>query len=523
MAAIQEAFAGSLRGAIQSALAVVASCFSIFFTYQVFFHPLRNYPGPLLAKFTDAYNGFHTAGRRLHLVTRLNHLKYGPVVRQGPNKLVFSTATAAQEIYRTDKTTKPKAYMALGPGLKTYNVFTATDNRLHRQRRQLVGQILTDRSMRSFEPTMIKQVDIFLKNLLVSVQNSEPFDMTEQSRRLGLDISGLLAFGYDLQLQTNEESRFMLTMITAGTFWSSVFLQYPGARRFSLALIAVKAFRQLREPYLALVQRMIKTRLAEKVDAKHDLFSRVAPALNVEGENGLRDSELWAEANLFLTAAGDTVKTALSAVFFYLARNERAYKRLADEIRTTFKNSSDINGPALAQCEYLRACIDEALRMSPPASGILWREQAPSDQPLVIDGHVIPKGTIIGVNIYSLHHNEEYFPNSFEYRPERWLEDLDETSRKRMRDAFMPFSIGPRGCAGKTMAYSETGLVVAKTLWYFDFENTTGSMSRIGEGHPGLEPGRENQGEFQLYDVFSAMHEGPYLTFKKRASYWEEL
>lgn len=149
---------------------------------------------------------------------------------------------------------------------------------------------------------MTKQIDIFLGNVLLSAQNSEPFDMTEQTRRLGLDISGLLAFGYDLHLQTEEQNRFMLTMITAGTFWSSVFLQYPGARRFRLGLVAVKAFRQLREPYLALMQRMIKTRQEEAIDAKHDLFSRVAPALTVAGENRLRDSDLWAEANLFLTA-----------------------------------------------------------------------------------------------------------------------------------------------------------------------------------------------------------------------------
>ncbi|TRX92616.1 hypothetical protein FHL15_006543 [Xylaria flabelliformis] len=510
-------------------LAVLLSGLAALATSQVFFHPLRKYPGPIPAKFTDAYNGFYTVGQRLHLVTWQNHLKYGPVVRQGPNKLVFSTVTAVHDIYRTDKTTKPKAYMALGPGLKTYNVFTATDNQLHRQRRQLVGGILTDASLRAFEPTMVKQVDVLLANLLRSAQNptSTGVDMSEETRRLGLDIAGQLAFGYDLQLQTEEKNRFMLTMITKGTFWSSVFLQYPGARRFRLGLIAVKAFRQLREPYFALMQTMINSRMAEEVDAKHDLFSRVAPALKAEGDNtgGLRDSELWAEANLFLTAAGDTVKTALSGVLFYLARDKRIYEKLATEIRTVFGSANEITGPALVKCQYLRACIDESLRMSPPAPGTLWREQAPdpSGQPLIVDGHVIPKGTIIGVNIYSLHHNEDYFPNPFEYSPERWTDEQDPSAKRRMREAFMPFSTGPRGCAGKSMAYGETGLVIAKILWYFDFETTTGDRSQIGEGHPGLGPGREKPGEFQLYDVFSSMHEGPYLTFKTRADYWKEL
>lgn len=160
--------------------------------------------------------------------------------------------------------------------------------------------------------------------------------------------------------------------------------------------------------------------------------------------------------------------------------------------------------------------------MSPPASGILWREQAPEtgDQALlVVDGHVIPKGTVLGVNVYSLHHNEEYFPDSFTYRPERWLEDADTEARRHMRDAFIPFSVGPRGCAGKSMAYLETGLVVAKVLWYFDFEAAPGKLGKVGEGHAGMEEGREREGVFQLYDTFTAMHDGPYLRFKPRGGY----
>ncbi|KAI1188380.1 hypothetical protein F5B17DRAFT_395720 [Nemania serpens] len=50
--------------------------------------------------------------------------------------------------------------------------------------------------------------------------------------------------------------------------------------------------------------------------------------------------------------------------------------------------------------------------MSPPVAGTLWRQQAVNrgDEPvpLVIDGHIIPPGTQIGVN--SLHHKEQYFP-----------------------------------------------------------------------------------------------------------------
>ena len=92
-----------------------------------------------------------------------------------------------------------------------------------------------------------------------------------------------------------------------------------------------------------------------------------------------------------------------------------------------------------------------------------------------------------------------------------------------MRDAFAPFSIGPRGCAGKAMAYLETSLVLAKTMWYFDFETSPGQLGVIGAGKAGAEEGRERLSEFQLYDIFNMAHDGPYLNFRVRGDFWKDL
>jgi cytochrome P450 len=99
----------------------------------------------------------------------------------------------------------------------------------------------------------------------------------------------------------------------------------------------------------------------------------------------------------------------MSATLFYLARNPSCYQKLAQEIRSMFDNADEICGTAIPNCQYLRACIDEAMRMSPPVPGTLWRQLAPEEEaagPLIVDGHVIPNGAKLGVNIYSLHHNE---------------------------------------------------------------------------------------------------------------------
>lgn len=49
--------------------------------------------------------------------------------------------------------------------------------------------------------------------------------------------------------------------------------------------------------------------------------------------------------------------------------------------------------------------------MSPSVGGALWREV--ESNALVVDGHVFPKGYDVGTSIYSVHHKEEYFPDSY--------------------------------------------------------------------------------------------------------------
>lgn len=221
-----------------------------------------------------------------------------------------------------------------------------------------------------------------------------------------------------------------------------------------------------------------------------------------------------------LDVGGETISTTLSGLFFYLSRNRDVYDKLAEEVRIVFPDDADVcNGPRLTSCKYLRACIDETLRMSPPVGGALWREQNPDskyrNEVLVVDGHVIPPGTQVGVSIYALHHDEKYFSDASTFRPERWLVE-DEKELSRMNSAFCPFSLGSRGCPGKSMAYMEVSLVVAKTLLRFDFAAAPGKVGETGAGIAGKTDGRGLAHEFQLYDALASAGDGPSLMFRKR-------
>ncbi|KAK7701523.1 hypothetical protein SLS64_010268 [Diaporthe eres] len=222
----------------------------------------------------------------------------------------------------------------------------------------------------------------------------------------------------------------------------------------------------------------------------------------------------------------------MTAATFYLSRNPDVYQRIAAEVRTTFSSGNEIRkGTKLNSCAYLRAVIDETLRIAPSSLGTLWRQQdvsTPSNakQPFVVDGHVIPPGVQVGINPYMLLHNEEYFPEPFKFKPERWLGPEDSPELRTMRRAHAPFALGERGCAGKAMAYLEISIMLAKTLWYFDFEKAPGVAGEVGSGGHARFKGdadRQRKDEFQLFDIITAAHDGPLLTFKPRGDLWQEL
>jgi cytochrome P450 len=241
---------------------------------------------------------------------------------------------------------------------------------------------------------------------------------------------------------------------------------------------------------------------------KKDFYHYLMEAKNPDTDEKWSLPQLWAEANNLIVAGSDTTALTLSAAFFYLTHNEGCLEKAQREVRDAFQGQEieDVRtGAALNSCKYLRACMDETLRMSPPVPGILPRSVLPGG--FEIDGHVLHEGTEVAVGTYSIHHNPEYFPEPFEFRPERWLEEGE--SLTVAQKAFAPFSLGPRGCIGKGMAYMEMMITMARVLKLFDLR----VVGTLGEGGPDLEVGRQRKGDYQVQDCFISLKDGPLIEF----------
>jgi cytochrome P450 len=92
------------------------------------------------------------------------------------------------------------------------------------------------------------------------------------------------------------------------------------------------------------------------------------------------------------------------------------------------------------------------------------------DEPLMIS----ISQTSVGVHPLSPTSSKTNFHKPDEFVPERWLRssttDASSPFYNDHRDVVQPFSIGPRACLGKSLAYNEMRVILARLLWNFDLE-----------------------------------------------------
>jgi len=203
----------------------------------------------------------------------------------------------------------------------------------------------------------------------------------------------------------------------------------------------------------------VDRRLAKKT-TRPDIWTQV---LRQEGDRALSVGEMHSNADLFMIAGTETTATLVSGLLYYLLMNPEKMNKLQDEIRGAFTTKEDINMGQLAQLRYLNACVEEGLRTYPPVSIGLPRVTPPGGT--AICGEWIPANISVYVSPYSAYHSPTNFRNPDEFIPERWISPEYDSDNK---GAFQPFSVGPRNCLGKNLAYHEMRLILATVLYRFD-------------------------------------------------------
>lgn len=460
----------------------------------------------------------------------------GKFVRIGPNTLSINSETALKTIYGF-KANVRKSDFYLGfaaKGAQTLSTHTSIDKQRHARKRRIMSHAFADQAIRSMERFINWEINEFCRiaddrtsAVVRSAHQSEEAEGWSPAKNvaqlcdwLAFDIMGNLVFGKAFGMLERPENRFAIDLVSNTAHRHNITGTYPPLYKWPLlGKVVLGNIATTRERFMqySKQQMMERTKLGSDIDRK-DFFYHLLNAKDPETGKGLDTDELWGESNLLIIAGSDTTSTALASTFFYLTHNTPALQKVIDEVRSTFSSVEEIvNGSALNSCVYLRASIDEAMRMSPPVGGGMPRTVLPGG--LNVDGETLPAGVDVCVPHYTLHHNSSCYPSPFSYLPERWIPSQAPADLapyiEKAQAAFCPFSIGPRGCIGRGLAYIELMTSLGRCLFQDDVRLAPGT--HLGEGGEGRrwEWGTERRDEYQTKDTFTSVKEGPAVQFRK--------
>ncbi|KAF2156539.1 cytochrome P450 [Myriangium duriaei CBS 260.36] len=486
--------------------------------YVTVLHPLAKYPGPLLAKFTRFHNLWHAARGDSHLELYRLHQRHGRFVRWGPNKLSICSPTALKTIYGAKANVQKSGwYPAV---FFSTSVFNVVDKNVHASKKRVIGHAFSDQAIRGMESHVIQVVREWATAL-----NAAPgadgwtsaINMSDWSAYLTLDIIGELVFGKSFGTVSSSENRYFIGTLAQSVRVRNAIGQVPFLFKLNVDTLLMRDQKERRVKQIGFAFGALKKRLEAGFDpvGRKDILYYLQHGRDSETGQGLPEAELKSETVLLLSAGFDTTTTALASLWYFLGHHPAVLARLSASIRHDFASVDEIcSGSAFSGNTYLRACEDEALRLCPPIPGLLPRTVCGGG--IEVMGETFSQGIDLAVPTYALHHDANYFDCPFEYNPSRWLvkgevgvakeEGRSAEAVARSRQAFAPFSIGPRTCMAKNVALMELYISVAHILFEYDLRLAPG-LECIGTGL---------HGEYLLKDFFLSGREGPFMQFRAR-------
>ncbi|TLD33744.1 hypothetical protein PspLS_00227 [Pyricularia sp. CBS 133598] len=437
--------------------------------YNVYLHPLSSYPGPKLwaiSRIPWHYTNLHG---RISWRIREMHDRYGPVVRIAPDELSYTSSSAWRKIY-AQRT--PEFMKALdGRGIAPISIggrrslMTETQEN-HLRLRKAINPAFSERALREQEHYLQSHSDNFVK-VLTERSAKGPVDMTTWYNLLAFDIVSDLAFGEPAGFLDNADQPWIQVILhrAKAISWYQLAVWYGFFPL--LEYITPRYVTEARKNHIRLTEAKLERRMAA-TNPGRDFMSFILENDN-EAVNKLSKVELIMLSSNFIVAGSGTSAGGMSGLTYLLLRSPDKLERLRREIRSAFKRNEDITMVATAKCKYLNACLDEGMRLYPPTPGSLPRIVPGGGQE--IDGRWVKGGMGVAVNQLSAGHSELNFKRAREFHPERWL-DLEPGSEFENDDraASQPFSAGQRVCIGRSMAYAEMRLTMAKFIFHFDME-----------------------------------------------------
>ena len=417
--------------------------------YRIFFHPLSHVPGPWFPACTSTWLNYHAwVGDECTEVHKL-HLKYGPIVRVGPNDVDIADGEALNTIY-VGKGGFRKAQFYANFDIDGHkSIFSQIDATERASRAKAVLPLFSTSNLRAGSDTIYKCVDRMVVRMKEEANTGKPVNILNLTRSLATDA--VTAYLFDDNYGGLEETDGKLSasgmvnaFVAVGRFfylpsWMFQFMEWCHEKLFPDQ--EVNSSMSKVDSFVSAVVDRSKTE--EKLKGNY-------PARLME--NGFPPSEARAQCKDLMFAGTDSTGMNLATICFMLAKCPDKYARLRKEVLKRKTDEAELHS-----LPYLRGVVREGLRLS---------MANPSRLPRVVPqpgwsfkSTFLPAGTIVSCTPFELHLNPDVFDDPHAFKPERWESPTNEMNRDSMW-----FGLGTRQCIARNLASMELFCTVQRLV-----------------------------------------------------------
>lgn len=325
-----------------------------------------------------------------------------------------------------------------------------SDGETWKQRRRIVVPIVHVSRLSLFAPIMVEAAAETAERWLQQPP-TEPIDALREMAKLTAEIICRAVFGPRLG---SEHAEIIVSSFTAyqrlvNQLDIVYLLGLPDwLPRFHSRPI-YRAARRIHD----ILDQIIRECGDERASGEASMIRLLLDARDPETGDRLDRAALRNEAAVIFMAGHETTANSLAWAWFLLsqapAAEARLHRELADVLGGRAPSLEDV-----PQLVFTRAVFDEAIRLYPPVP-VLGRQAMRNE---TIRNHAIPAGSLVTVVPWLLHRHRALWDRPDHFIPERFL---PENAGTRQRYSYVPFSVGPRVCAGQAFGATEAVLCLA--------------------------------------------------------------
>ncbi|XP_005094867.1 cytochrome P450 4F22 [Aplysia californica] len=300
----------------------------------------------------------------------------------------------------------------------------------------------------------------------------EAFELFDLIDKLALDVILQCAFSYQSDCQTSSDSSYTAAIVELVTLWGERTLSplhfndtlykwsAKGKRFYELCKLTHQMSEQIIAKRIETLENADETELQKIVSKKTKDFLDILLLTRTDDKDALSPVEIRNEVDTFLFAGHDTTASGISWTLYSLTGHPEYQEKVYQEVKDVMGDRDTVQWTDLASLEFTTMCIKEAMRMYSTVPSIIRT----LEEQLVIHGHRIPKGSMVAIQLWMLHHNPHVWEEPLTFDPNRFHPD-----KQCLMDPFqfLPFSAGARNCIGQNFALNEMKVTVAKTIKRF--------------------------------------------------------